>query len=82
MCPSVRKAVQKNALTIANNALAMLTVRFPHNFNELKSVAFAMGLMWLILIISLFATVDTILMFTIQLSAWSNCNMSIWSQSI
>ena len=65
------------ALTIANNALAMLTVQFPQNFNESKSVAFAMGLMWLLIVIPpdiTVATADTtiqtaVTILTIQLSA-------------
>ena len=66
---AVLQAVYFAAVTIANNALAMLTVQFPQNFNESKSVAFAMGLMWLILIPSYFAMAETIIMLTIQLSA-------------
>ena len=47
----VLQMVYFTALIIANNALAMLTVHFPQNFNESKSVAFAMGLMWLLILI-------------------------------
>ena len=47
----VLEMVYFTALTIANNVLAMLTVQFPQNFNESKSVAFALGLMWLLILI-------------------------------
>ena len=59
------------ALTIANNVLAMLTIHFPQNFNESKSVAFALGLMWLLILIPSYFTVanTAVNLLTIQLSA-------------
>ena len=73
----VLQMVYFTALTIAINMLAMLTVQFPQNFNESKSVAFALGLMWLLILIQpdiIIATADTtiqtaVTLLTIQLSA-------------
>ena len=73
----VLQMVYFTALTIAINTLAMLTVLFPQNFNESKSVAFASGLMWLLILIQpdiTIATSDTtiqtaVTLLTIQLSA-------------
>ena len=66
---AVLQIVHVTPATIFNNALAILTVHFPQNFNESKSVAFALGLMWMILIPSVFGTAETTVMLTIQLSA-------------
>lgn len=47
------------AIIIACNALAIVTIRFPDNFNEAKYVAFstfALGLIWLAFIPTYFAT--------------------------
>ena len=67
----VLQMVYFTALTIANNALAMLTIHFPQNFNESKSVAFALGLMWLLILIPSYFTVTNtaVISFTVQLSA-------------
>ena len=73
----VLQMVYFTALTIAINTLAMLTVQFPQNFNESKSVAFALGLMWLLILIQpdiIIATADTtiqtaVTLLTIQLGA-------------
>lgn len=63
-------------LLVSSNALAMVTIRFPANFNEVRYVAFctfAIGLIWLTFIIAHFATTEqyrgAILSFAIQLSA-------------
>ena len=63
-------------LLIASNALAMFTIRFPENFNEVKYVAFStfsIGLIWLAFIPTYFATEDefrtAIISFAIQMSA-------------
>ena len=48
-----------SALMIASNALAILTIRFPENFNESKYVAFStfsLGLIWIAFIMTYFAT--------------------------
>ena len=64
------------ALLIASNALAILTIRFPANFNEVKYVAFStfsLGLIWLAFIPTFFTTQTEfragVLSFTIQMSA-------------
>ena len=65
-----------SALMIASNGLAVLTIRFPQNFNESKYVAFStfsLGLIWIAFIITYFAT-DTqfqpaVISLAIQLSA-------------
>ncbi|XP_003387246.2 PREDICTED: metabotropic glutamate receptor 3-like [Amphimedon queenslandica] len=66
-----------SALLIASNALAVLTIRFPANFNESKYVSFStfsLGLMWFLFILSYIATNDStiqtaVISSTIQLSA-------------
>ena len=65
-----------SALMIASNALAVLTIRFPQNFNESKYVAFStfsLGLIWIAFIIT-FLTTDAqfqpaVISLAIQLSA-------------
>ena len=65
-----------SALMIVSNALAVLTIRFPQNFNESRYVAFStfsLGLIWIAFIITYFAT-DTqfqsaVISLAIQLSA-------------
>ena len=65
-----------SALMIASNGLAILTIRFPQNFNESKYVAFStfsLGIIWIAFIITYFAT-DTqfqsaVISLAIQLSA-------------
>ena len=50
----VLQMVYFTALTIASNALAILTIQFPQNFNESKYVAFstfALTLMWILVFI-------------------------------
>ena len=63
-------------LLITSNALAMLTIRFPANFNEVRYVAFStfsIGLIWLLFIIAYFATENefrtAVISFAIQKSA-------------
>ena len=56
---AVLQMVYFTVLTIAINTLAMLTVQFPQNFNESKSVAFASGLMWLLILIQPDITIAT-----------------------
>ena len=64
------------ALMIASNALAILTIRFPQNFNESKYVAFStfsFGLIWIAFIIT-YSTTDAhfqpaVTLLAIQLSA-------------
>ena len=74
----VLQMVYFTALTIASNALAILTIQFPQNFNESKYVAFstfALTLMWILVFIpSYVATAETtiqaaVTLLTIQLSA-------------
>ena len=74
----VLQMVYFTALTIASNALAILTIQFPQNFNESKYVAFstfALTLMWILVFIpSYIATAKTtiqtaVTLLTIQLSA-------------
>ena len=63
---------------IASNALAVLTIKFPQNFNESKYVAFttfALGLVWIAFIFTYLNTADrfqtAVIAFTIQVSAMS-----------
>ncbi|XP_019857020.1 PREDICTED: metabotropic glutamate receptor-like [Amphimedon queenslandica] len=63
-------------LLIASNVLAILTIRFPQNFNESKYVAFStfsFGLMWIAFIFTYLNTADkfqtAVVSFTIQMSA-------------
>ena len=74
----VLQMVYFTALTIASNALAILTIKFPQNFNESKYVAFstfALTLMWILVFIpSYIATAEitiqtAVTLLTIQLSA-------------
>ena len=65
-------------LLIASNALAMLTIRFPANFNEVRYVAFttfSIGLIWITFIIAYFATENefqtAVISFAIQMSAFA-----------
>ena len=67
------------ALLIASNALAVITIRFPANFNESRYVAFStfsLGLMWFLFILSYVATSNStiqsaVISSTIQLSAFA-----------
>ena len=68
--------VYYSILLIASNALAILTIRFPQNFNESKYVAFStfsLGLMWIAFIFTYLNTADkfqtAVVSFTIQMSA-------------
>ena len=74
----VLQIVYFTALTIASNALAILTIHFPQNFKEAKYVAFstfALSLIWILVFIpSYIATANSntqraVTSFTIQLSA-------------
>ena len=76
----VLQMVYFTALTIASNALAIITIQFPQNFKETKYVAFstfALSLIWtLVFIPSYIATGNSdiqiqraVVSFTIQLSA-------------
>ena len=65
-----------SALMIASNGLAVLTIRFPQNFNESKYVAFStfsLGLIWIAFIMTYFATdaqfQPAVISLAIQLSA-------------
>ena len=65
-----------SALMIVSNALAILTIRFPQNFNESRYVAFStfsLGLTWIAFIITYFATEtqfqSAVISLAIQLSA-------------
>ena len=65
-----------SALMIASNALAVLTIRFPQNFNESRYVAFStfsLGLIWIAFIITYFTTdaqfQSAVISLSIQLSA-------------
>ena len=54
-------ALYDTLLIIACNALAILTIRFPANFNESKYIAFstfALGLIWMAFIPTYFSTTD------------------------
>ena len=66
------------ASLVASNAFAILTIRFPQNFNESKYVAFStfsLGLMWIAFIFTYLNTADkfqtAVISFTIQMSAMS-----------
>ena len=70
--------VYYSILLIASNALAVLTIKFPQNFNESKYVAFttfALGLVWIAFIFTYLNTADrfqtAVIAFTIQVSAMS-----------
>ena len=64
-------------LLIVSNALAVLTIRFPANFNEVMYVAFStfsIGVIWIAYVVIYFATDDrelqtAIIAFAIQMSA-------------
>ncbi|XP_011409481.1 PREDICTED: metabotropic glutamate receptor-like [Amphimedon queenslandica] len=64
------------ALLVASNILAVLTIRFPENFNESKYIAsstFALSVMWLGFISGYFASdvinQTAVIAFTVQMSA-------------
>ena len=68
--------VYYSILLIASNALAVLTIKFPQNFNESKYVAFstfALGLVWIAYIFTYLNTADrfqtAVIAFAIQVSA-------------
>ena len=68
--------VYYSILLIASNALAVLTIKFPQNFNESKHVAFstfALALMWIAFVFTYLNTADkfqtAVIAFTIQMSA-------------
>ena len=68
--------VYYSILLIASNALALLTIKFPQNFNESKHVAFstfALALMWIAFVFMYLNTADkfqiAVIAFTIQMSA-------------
>jgi metabotropic glutamate receptor 2/3/metabotropic glutamate receptor 6/7/8 len=72
----VLHVVYLSALIITSNALAILTIRFPANFNEAKFVAFStftVGLVWIASIATYFSTDVTtqsaVISFGIQLSS-------------
>ena len=51
--------VYDTALVVLNNVLAVITIRFPENFNEARHVAFstiAFGVVWLVYVPSYFST--------------------------
>ena len=53
--------VYLSALVIANNVLALLTIRFPSNFKEAMHISFstfAIGLIWIVFIPTYFATTN------------------------
>ena len=63
-------------LLLASNVLALLTIRFPENFNEVRYVAFTtfcIGLVWLSFLVSYFVTEEeyhsAVVSFSIQTSA-------------
>ena len=60
-----------SALMIASNGLAILTIRFPQNFNESKYVAFStftLGLTWIAFIMTYLTTDSQFQPFVISLS--------------
>ena len=65
-----------SVLLIVSNALAIVTIKFPDNFNEVRYVAFStfsVGIIWIALCVSYFATESqynsALLSFGIQMSA-------------
>ena len=65
-----------SVLLIVSNALAVITIKFPDNFNEVRYVAFStfsVGIIWIALCVSYFATRpqhhSALLSFGIQMSA-------------
>ena len=63
-------------LLIACNALALLTIKFPENFNEVRYVAFStfsLGLIWIAFVLTYFTTNNenqiAVISFALQLSA-------------
>jgi metabotropic glutamate receptor 2/3/metabotropic glutamate receptor 6/7/8 len=69
-------------LVVAGNGLAILTIRFPQNFNESKYIAFStfsLGVIWIAFILAYFAIsnfndttlLPAIISLTVQLSAFS-----------
>ena len=74
----VLQIVYCTVLIIASNALAILTIRFPQNFNESKYVAFStfsFGVIWIAFVLTYFATDGTLqaalISFAIQLCAFA-----------
>ena len=70
--------IYDSAIMIACNVLAVMTIRFPENFNESKYVAFttfALGLIWLAFVSTFFSTVDhtqtAIISLALNLSAFA-----------
>ena len=70
--------IYDSAIMIACNVLAIMTIRFPENFNESKYVAFttfALGLIWLAFVSTFFSTVDhtrtAIISLALNLSAFA-----------
>ena len=67
-----------SAMLIVSNALAMLTIRFPANFKEVRYVAsssFSIGIIWIAFVITYFATDNEFqsatVSFAIQMSAFA-----------
>ena len=65
-----------SVILIVSNALAILTIRFPANFNEVKYVAFStfcIGIIWIAFLVTYFATTDefqtAVISLAIQMSA-------------
>ena len=74
----VIQIVYDTALVIACNALAILTIRFPDNFNESRYVSFstfALGLIWITFVPSYVTTAESIqtavVSFALNLSAFA-----------
>ena len=78
----VLQMVYFTALTIANNALAMLTIHFPQNFNESKSVAFALGLMWLLILILLHCSEHSSQFTHHPIECFGFSIVSVWTKSV
>ena len=74
----VLQMIYYTALLVASNILAVLTIRFPENFNESKYIAsstFALSVMWLGFISGYFASdvinQTAVIAFTVQMSAFA-----------
>ena len=72
----ILQMIYYTALLVASNILAVLTIRFPENFNESKYIAsstFALSVMWLGFISGYFASdvinQTAVIAFTVQMSA-------------